>query len=165
MSINQKLFDVQQKIGAISKDSKNPFYNSKYFDINSLISQVLPLLKENKILLTQPVKDNKVWTILTCVETNEFKDCDIDLPAITDPQKLGGAITYFRRYGLASLLALQAQDDDGNSTVGSVDNRPTLTQAGLDYVLNGTLADAQEAIAKRRISKEFRALIKKKHNI
>ena len=165
MSINQKLFDVQQKIGAISKDSKNPFYNSKYFDINSLISQVLPLLKENKILLTQPVKDNKVWTVLTCVETNEFKDCDIDLPAITDPQKLGGAITYFRRYGLASLLALQAQDDDGNSTVGSVDNRPTLTQAGLDYVLNGTLADAQEAIAKRRISKEFRALIKKKHNI
>jgi hypothetical protein len=165
MSINQKLFDVQQKIGAISKDSKNPFYNSKYFDINSLISQVLPLLKENKILLTQPVKDNKVWTVLTCVETNEFKDCDIDLPAITDPQKLGGAITYFRRYGLASLLALQAQDDDGNSTVGSVDNRPTLTQAGLDYVLKGTLADAQEAIAKRRISKEFRALIKKKHNI
>jgi len=165
MSINQKLFDVQQKIGAISKDSKNPFYNSKYFDINSLISQVLPLLKENKILLTQPVKDNKVWTVLTCVETNEFKDCDIDLPAITDPQKLGGAITYFRRYGLASLLALQAQDDDGNSTVGSVDNRPMLTQAGLDYVLNGTLADAQEAIAKRRINKEFRALIKKKHNV
>lgn len=165
MSINKKLFDVQQEIGAISKDSKNPFYNSKYFDINSLINQVLPLLKKNQILLTQPVKDGKVWTILTCIETDTFVDGAIDLPEIADPQKLGGAITYFRRYGLASLLALQAEDDDGNSTVGSVDSRPTLTQAGLDYVLKGTVADAQEAIAKRRISKEFRALIKKKHNI
>lgn len=165
MSINQKLFDVQQEIGAISKDSKNPFYNSKYFDINSLINQVLPLLKKNKVLLTQPVKDGKVWTILTCIETDTLVDGAIDLPDMPDPQKLGGAITYFRRYGLASLLALQAEDDDGNSTVGSVDNRPMLTQAGLDYVLNGTLADAQEAIAKRRINKEFRALIKKKHNV
>lgn len=165
MSINQKLFDVQQEIGAISKDSKNPFYNSKYFDINSLINQVLPLLKKNKVLLTQPVKDGKVWTILTCIETDTLVDGAIDLPDMPDPQKLGGAITYFRRYGLASLLALQAEDDDGNSTVGGVDNRPTLTQAGLDYVLKGTVADAQEAISKRRISKEFRALIKKKHNV
>ena len=125
----------------------------------------MPLLKKNKVLLTQPVKDGKVWTILTCIETDTLVDGAIDLPDMPDPQKLGGAITYFRRYGLASLLALQAEDDDGNSTVGSVDNRPMLTQAGLDYVLNGTLADAQEAIAKRRINKEFRALIKKKHNV
>ena len=160
MSINQKLFDVQQEIGAISKDSKNPFYNSKYFDINSLINQVLPLLKKNKILLTQPVKDGKVWTILTCIETDTFKDGDIDLPlGIVDPQKLGGAITYFRRYGLASILALQAQDDDANNAL------PTLTQSGLDYVLKGTAEDAQKAIATRRISREFRSLIKKKHNI
>jgi len=32
----------------------------------------------------------------------------------TDPQKLGSEITYYRRYTLQSLLALQAEDDDGN---------------------------------------------------
>ena len=49
MSIYAKLFDIQQEIGAISKDSKNPFYNSAYFDINSLIAQLMPLLKKNKV--------------------------------------------------------------------------------------------------------------------
>tara|TARA_B110000459_G_scaffold203324_1_gene259399 strand:+ start:1473 stop:1970 length:498 start_codon:yes stop_codon:yes gene_type:complete len=165
MSINQKLFDVQQEIGAISKDSTNPFYNSKYFDINSLIAQVLPLLKKNKVLLTQPIKNNKVLTILTCVETSEFVDGDIELPELKDPQKLGSAITYFRRYGLASILALQAQDDDANSTVGNVDSRPVLSQAGLDYILKGSVSDAQKALSERRVSKEFKSLIKKKHNI
>ena len=33
---------------------------------------------------------------------------------ITDPQKLGSAITYFRRYTLKSLLAIAEEDDDGN---------------------------------------------------
>jgi hypothetical protein len=36
------------------------------------------------------------------------------LPEINDPQKLGSAITYYRRYTLQSLLALQAEDDDAN---------------------------------------------------
>ena len=39
----------------------------------------------------------------------------MELPTNLDAQKIGSAITYFRRYTLASLLGLQAQDDDGNS--------------------------------------------------
>ena len=35
-NLNTKLFKLQSEIGSISKDSKNPFYNSKYFDVNSL---------------------------------------------------------------------------------------------------------------------------------
>ena len=37
------------------------------------------------------------------------------MPQQNDPQKLGSAITYYRRYTLASLLALQAEDDDAQS--------------------------------------------------
>ena len=43
MNIYEKLFHLQQEIGSISKDAKNPFYKSKYFDINSLIGQLKPL--------------------------------------------------------------------------------------------------------------------------
>ena len=35
-NIHKKMFLLQQEIGAISKDASNPFYKSKYFDINSL---------------------------------------------------------------------------------------------------------------------------------
>ena len=38
-NIYTKLFNLQNELGAISKDATNPFYKSKYFDINSLIVQ------------------------------------------------------------------------------------------------------------------------------
>ena len=57
MSIYAKLLEVQKEVGAISKDSKNPFFKSKYFDINSLIAHVQPLLEENGLLSLQPIED------------------------------------------------------------------------------------------------------------
>ena len=44
-------------------------------------------------------------------------ESSIKLPTDLDAQKIGGAITFYRRYSLTSLLALEAEDDDGNSTV------------------------------------------------
>jgi hypothetical protein len=38
---------------------------------------------------------------------------EVTLPDLQDPQKMGSAITYYRRYSLQSLFLLQAQDDDG----------------------------------------------------
>jgi hypothetical protein len=43
------------------------------------------------------------------------------LPNLQDPQKLGSAITYYRRYTLQSLLGLQAEDDDGNKRTYKID--------------------------------------------
>jgi hypothetical protein len=40
------------------------------------------------------------------------------LPEIADPQKMGSAVTYYRRYMLQSLLLLRAVDDDGNIASG-----------------------------------------------
>jgi hypothetical protein len=53
MSIYKKLLEVQKEVGAISKDSKNPFFKSKYFDINQLIEHVQPVLNNKGLLLTQ----------------------------------------------------------------------------------------------------------------
>ena len=33
-NIFDKLFNLQNELGTISKDATNPFYKSKYFDIN-----------------------------------------------------------------------------------------------------------------------------------
>ena len=103
-TFQKKLFDLQHELGSISKDAKNPFYKSKYFDINSLIKQLHPLLYKHKLLLTQPITD---------LEGNSIES-SLKIPKNLDAQKMGSAITYFRRYTLQSLLALQAVDDDGN---------------------------------------------------
>jgi len=115
--LNNKLYKLQLEIGIISKDVTNPFYKSKYFDINSLIGQLHPLLKKHGLLLLQPIIDNKVYSIITEINGDGKVESSIKLPEMLDPQKLGSAITYFRRYTLQSLLALQAEDDDGNKAI------------------------------------------------
>jgi hypothetical protein len=131
MSIYKKLFELQKEIGAISKNTTNPFFKSKYFDINALLEHVQPLLATHKLLLTQPIIEGKVCTIIydTEQEADDGIMSAIDLPQISDPQKLGSAITYYRRYTLASLLALQAEDDDGNKT-----SKPAPKSKGKTYL-------------------------------
>lgn len=160
LTLSQKLFNLQQEIGAISKDANNPFYKSKYFDINSLIKQLQPLLKKHKLLLTQPVLGDSVETKITCIESEQSVISNLQLPQITDPQKLGSCITYFRRYTLASLLGLQAEDDDGNAASGKVSevekkwlnaNTPEYTKA-IEYLQGGGTLDNIKA--KYKISKK-----------
>ena len=56
-------------------------------------------------------------TISRCEETQEEETSCLDLPNNIDPQKIGSAITFYRRYTLQSLLGLQSEDDDGNKAI------------------------------------------------
>ena len=114
MSIYKQLLEVQKEVGAISKDSKNPFFKSKYFDINKLIEAVNPVLSKHGLVLLQPIEDNKVVSMIIDSESGEVAKSWLELPNLSDPQKIGSAISYYRRYTLASLLGLQAEDEDGN---------------------------------------------------
>tara|TARA_R110000744_G_scaffold304637_1_gene413147 strand:- start:187 stop:699 length:513 start_codon:yes stop_codon:yes gene_type:complete len=115
INIYSRLLEVKKEIGAISKDSTNPFFKSKYFDVNSLLKHTEPLLQKNGLLLLQPITDGLVYSKIIDVETGDKVESSIALPQMNDPQKLGSAITYYRRYTLQSLLGLQAADDDGNA--------------------------------------------------
>ena len=123
MSIYKKLFEAKKEIGKISKDSKNPFFKSKYFDINSLLEHVEPILQKHDLLLLQPITDGKVSTIIVDVETGEKVISEIALPQLNDPQKLGSCVSYYRRYTVQSLIGLQATDDDANLASNKV-NKP-----------------------------------------
>ena len=160
-NIYSKLLKVQTEIGAISKDTKNPFYNSKYFDINSLLRQVMPLLQKQELVLIQPIQDGQVKSVIIDTEGGSVES-SMFLPEINDPQKLGSAITYYRRYTLQSLLALQAEDDDGNATVNQVsevqkdwlnENTPEFSKA-IEYIKNGGKIQAIQA--KYKLSKKVK---------
>ena len=108
------LANVKKEVGKLSKTETNPFFKSKYFDVNSLIEQVEPLLEKNGLLLLQPIINNEVKSIIYHCESELSVESSIQLTQFNDPQKLGSAITYYRRYTLQSLLGLQAEDDDAN---------------------------------------------------
>ena len=91
-SIYNKLFNVQQEIGAISKDKENKFYHNKYFDINKLIEQVIPILKSHKLLLLQPIEDGKQYSRIIDLDGG-MVESSLALPTDLDSQRIGGAIT------------------------------------------------------------------------
>ena len=112
-NIYQKLYEAKQEIGKVAKNAKNPHFKNTYADLNALIDAVEPILLEKGLLLLQPIKDGKVFTVITNVEDATFVESGISLPIGITPQQMGSAITYFRRYTLSSLMTLQAIDDDG----------------------------------------------------
>lgn len=150
----KRLLKVQQEIGTLSKNAKNPFFKSQYLDLTTIIQHVTPLLNAEGLVLIQPLSGDSVTTAILDGESGDtLASSTLNLPNITDPQKLGSAITYFRRYTLKSLLAIAEEDDDGNKA-----SRPTkskLTNEGLDYLINkGTLADCNKALTGRDLTKE-----------
>jgi hypothetical protein len=98
-----------------------------------------PLLEKYKLLLLQPITDNQVRSIIYDLDGGSVES-SMPLPNDLDAQKLGSAITYFRRYTLQSLLALQAMDDDGNLAVKK--SKPQLIENTPQF------KNAQEAIKK-----------------
>jgi hypothetical protein len=116
-TINTKLLEFQKKIGIIKKDSKNPHFKNTYASLTQILSEVKPLLTECGLILIQPISLEGVGTTIIDFETGEKIETVISLPTNLTPQQLGSAITYFRRYTLASLLSLEIDDDDAQSTV------------------------------------------------
>ncbi len=129
-NIYQKLLEAQKEIGAIKKDSDNPFFKSKYVDINGILAIVKPILNKNGLVLTQGIRrglfsedhtaSNGIETKIVNAE-NPLEEISnfCEIPMMSKPQETGSAITYFRRYALQSLLALETEDDDGNVASGN----------------------------------------------
>jgi hypothetical protein len=130
----ENLFAAKKEIGKISKDSTNPFFKSKYFDINSLLEHVEPILNRHGLFVVQPIEDDVVTSKI--INEDGFGIASgMRLPQIPDPQKMGSAITYYRRYTLQSLLALQAEDDDGNGASKATTKPKRLTAEQLSKTL------------------------------
>jgi len=111
-----KIKNIQKKIGVMKKDTQG--YNYKYFDINQLLEKLTPLLHEEGLTLIQPLTHWETRpAIATIIYDGDKKIVEdlITLPDLQKPQDMGSCITYYRRYSLQSLFALEAEDDDASS--------------------------------------------------
>ena len=124
LSLHQKVYKCKLAIGKVTKNANNPHFKKSYADLNAIIEAVEPILLENGLLLLQPIHGNSVCTQIIDLESNDMIESCIDLPTGIDPQKMGSAITYYRRYTLQSILSLQAVDDDGNMASQPVKEEP-----------------------------------------
>lgn len=125
--------EAQKEMGNATKDSKNPFFKSKYADLNSVREACLPALNAHGIAVLQPIVQvdgkNFVKTLLLHESGESMESLtEILFAKQNDPQAQGSGITYARRYGLQSLVNIGAEDDDGNKASSPLDN-PTVMEA------------------------------------
>ena len=113
------LLKAQKEMGNAKKDSVNPFFKSKYSDLNSVREATIPVLNDNGIVVMQPmvtVDGNEYVKTILLHESGEKLESftKILCKSQNDPQAYGSGVTYARRYGLQSLVCIGAEDDDGN---------------------------------------------------
>ena len=119
------LLNVQRQLLPAAKDATNPFTKSKYATLNSVMAASREALLENGIWMCQcPVPVDTpgaigLMTKLTHTESGQWQSsiAVVPLPK-ADPQGMGSAITYARRYALTAMLGLVTEDDDGEAACG-----------------------------------------------
>ena len=128
--IQQKLLEFQKLNIKLERDAMNPHFKNSYSSLNEVLDKVKKPLNDLGILIVQRPgtdyyldehKDFSKSSIISglyteLIDTEDDTKVESFTPFInaTDMQKLGGAITYARRYSLISMLGLEDEDDDGN---------------------------------------------------
>ena len=114
-NIYKALAALQQEVGAIGKDSKG--YGYTYASLDNIVEVITPLLKKHGLGFTQPLDGSSIKTILFHAESGESIESTLEIPqgvelkGMNQFQVLGSAITYLRRYSLASVLGLVTDED------------------------------------------------------
>ena len=133
--IAEALVSAQKEIKFAVKDSTNPHYKSKYANINSVIDAVKKPLNDNNIAILQslsPSDDGKLHLTTRLIHSSGewIEDTAVCPIQKQDPQGLGSAISYIRRYSLSALCAVYADDDDGQSAaLNAADYLQKITQS------------------------------------
>lgn len=137
-TIKTALLEFQKLAVTAKKDGKNPHFRSNYSTLESVIEAVkqgnqFGLFFTQEMTYDYVSNDDGSNVVVPVVSTkvmHEHDDTVIEskLPIMLaqanmeNPQKIGSAITYYKRYTLQSVYGLPSEDDDGN-----VASQPTIT--------------------------------------
>ena len=117
------LAKAQSEMTMIEAKSTNPFFNSKYASLASVLETAMPALNKNEIALVQGNKwDSGDYgfyiTSMLMHSSGEWIKSEIRMPvAKKDAHGIGAATTYGRRYLLSSMVGVAQADDDGNGAI------------------------------------------------
>jgi hypothetical protein len=102
-----------------SKDSKNPHFKSSYASLASVIDATKATLAGHGLVVVQAPgwNDGRVTVTTRIVHASgEWIEATAEAPLPkADPQGVGSAVTYLRRYSLAALCGITQEDDDGET--------------------------------------------------
>ena len=147
------LAKAQAVMRPAAKDSVNPHFKSKYADLASMWDACREALTANSLSVVQMPMDaqlegyTSLRTLLlhgsgqylaTTVSARLTKD---------DAQGIGSALTYLRRYALAAMVGIVAdEDDDGNTASGRGEGGASYSRPAANGNGNGTGTRANDVV-------------------
>lgn len=125
------LAKAQGMMGRAFRDANNPAFRTKYTSLASVLEAILPAFNAAGLCVLQhPVLSEDVVHMTTLIthESGQWMRslCSIPVAGKKDAHAVGSAISYLRRYTLASICGVIQSDDDGN---GASDVAPQQPQA------------------------------------
>lgn len=118
----QKLFTAlvtfRDKVSSVKKWAENPFFESHYADLPSILEVIKDPLKESWLAISHKCKSTDWWFVVvtTLGHAESWESTESEFPVFGNkPQEIGSSISYARRYNLLALLDIPTEDDDGNT--------------------------------------------------
>ncbi|UKM63202.1 recombinase [Klebsiella phage P-K7R] len=109
----------------VKKDRQNSHLKNKYATLDSVLDAITPALTDNSLMLMQDMIEseapNRIKVETTVIHTSgQWVKFYAELPIVkNDPQGVGSAFTYARRYAAAAAFGLSQADDDAQIAVKS----------------------------------------------
>lgn len=122
------LSQAQSQLKAAEKSAINPHYNSPFANLKDIWEAItLPLTKNglSVIQTTDPHESGVILNTMLCHSSGQWIKGKLFMrPVKNDPQAVGSAITYARRYALSAIVGVYQEDDDGNLATHAVQPKP-----------------------------------------
>lgn len=116
------LAKAQAEMSGAAKDSANPYFKSKYADLQSVWSACRKPLTDNGLSViqtSQPTKHGLMLVTTLAHSSGEWIRGYMPILAKdATAQSQGSGITYARRYALATICGVYQADDDAEAAVG-----------------------------------------------
>lgn len=141
------LAKAQAEMHNPSKNSENPHFRNKYADLSEVVNVTRPALAKHGLSVAQfPGFSDGVVTVETMLmhASGEWLAGTVSAPAQKqDPQGIGSAVTYLRRYSLAALCGVAQEDDDGDAARASGGQRQQARPAARKEAAPAAMTDEQ----------------------
>ena len=112
------LSKAQSEMKGAEKKSINPFFNSGYADLHTVIESSFPHLTKNGLSVIQGNESRPGEFFVTTMllhESGQWIKSKLKMPIEkVTAQSIGSTITYGSRYGLSAITGIAQYDDDGN---------------------------------------------------
>jgi ERF superfamily len=165
----EALAKAQSTMTEAKEDSKNPFFKSNYADLTSIWRACKKSLSDNGLSVTQPTTmiDGQLVLVTKLLHAGSGEWTQGFYPVYTtkqDPQAVGSAITYARRYALAAIVGVCKEGEDDDAEKAS-DRKELINDDQIKDLIKAVGADveAKEMILKRFSAKSFNEIPKENY--